>query len=121
VGYSPGSPSDSGPSYSSQRTVPRYTFIAVAEIIENTTQACVMARTAEISRKGCYVNMLNPFPEGTFLNMVISRDHGSLATKGKVIYAHQGIGMGVVFLHPTNDQSKILDSWLAEQPLTDSL
>jgi hypothetical protein len=67
------------------------------------------------------VNISNPFPDGTFLSVVISSDHGSFATKGKVIYSHQGIGMGVVFLDPTNDQLEILDSWLAARPLTDSL
>jgi hypothetical protein len=80
-----------------------------------------MGRINEISRKGCYVDTLNPFPVGTVLNIVISRDQGSFATKGNVIYAHQGIGMGVAFLDPTDEQFKILDSWLAERPVTDTL
>jgi hypothetical protein len=118
VEHAQGSPSDLEPSYSNERSVPRYTFVAVAEIIENTDQSCVVARIAELSRKGCYVDMMNPFPEGTFLSVVISRDQGSFATKGKVIYAHQGIGMGVGFLDPTSDQLEILDSWLVELPQT---
>ena len=61
-----------------------------------------MGRINEISRKGCYVDNLNPFPVGTNLNVVISRDYGSFATKGNVIYAHEGIGMGVAFLDPTD-------------------
>jgi hypothetical protein len=121
MGHSLGSPSVSDPSYSSQRSVPRYTFVALAEIIENTGQPCIMARIGEISRKGCYVDILNPFPDGTFLSVVISRDHRSFATKGKVIYSHQGIGMGVVFLEPTSDQLEVLDSWLVECSPTDRL
>jgi hypothetical protein len=118
---SPGLPSALDLSYNNQRSVPRYTFSAVSEITENTTQACVMGRIAEISRKGCYLDVLNPFPEGTFLNVVISRDHGSFVTKAKVLYAHYGLGMGVVFLEPTDDQLEILDSWLAECPPTTRL
>ncbi len=117
----PVSSSDSGSAYRSQRTVPRYSFVAVAEIIEAATQTCVMGRINEISSKGCYVDTLNPFPLGTVLNIVISRDQGSFATRGNVIYTHEGIGMGVAFLDPTDDQLKILDSWLAERPVTDAL
>jgi PilZ domain len=121
VGSVPISPSDSGSTYRTQRTVPRYTFVAVAEIIEAATQTCVMGRINEISRKGCYVDTLNPFPVGTNLHVVISRDQGTFAARGNVIYAHEGIGMGVAFLDPTEDQSRILDSWLAERSVTDTL
>ena len=37
-------------------------------------------------------------------------------TKGKIIYAHERMGMGVAFLGPLPDQLQILDSWLAELP-----
>jgi PilZ domain len=118
VGSFPISPSDLGSTYCTQRTVPRYTFVAVAEIIVPATQTCVMGRINEISRKGCYVDNLNPFPVGTNLNVVISRDYGTFATKANVIYAHEGIGMGVAFLDPTDDQLRILNSWLVERSLT---
>jgi hypothetical protein len=113
VGHSPVSPPDLGAPYSIQRTVPRYTFVAVAEI-QSMTQTCVMGKISEISRKGCYVDTLSPLPVGTSLNVVISRDEGSFATAGNVIYAHKA-GMGVGFLDPTEDQLKMLDAWLAER------
>jgi hypothetical protein len=109
------SPSALGPSGSTQRTVPRYTFVAVTEIIESTSQALILAKTSKISRKGCYVETQNPPPVGTALNIVITRDQGSFATKGKVIYVREGLGIGVVFLDPTHDQLEILDYWLAER------
>jgi len=46
----------------------------------------------------------------------ISRDQGTFVTKGKIIYVHERIGMGVVFLDPLKEQLQILDSWLAELP-----
>jgi PilZ domain len=121
VGSFPTSRSDLGSTYRTQRTVPRYTFVAVAEIIEAATQTCVMGRISEISRKGCYVDTLDTFPLGTHLNVVISRDHGTFATQGNVIYTHEGVGMGVAFHDPTHDQLRILDSWLAQHSLTDTL
>ena len=120
MGHSPVSPSDLDPSYSSRRTVPRYTFVAVTEIIESSSQASIVGRTSKISCKGCYVDILNPLPVGTFLNMVISRGQEGFTTRGKVIYVHEGLGMGVVFLDPAEDQLKILRSWLDESSRTDS-
>lgn len=112
---SPTSPTGSGPSSSSrERTVPRYTFVAVTKVIESASQACIVGRTGELSSKGCYVDTLNPLPPGTIVNLVISRDRGSFATRGKVIYIHEGIGMGVLFLDMDPDQTKILSDWLAE-------
>jgi hypothetical protein len=114
VRHSPTSLPDLAPSYSNRRTVPRYTFIAVAEISTDATQECVMGTITEISRKGCYVGIENTLPLGSLLSVVISRDHVSFVSQGKVIYAHQGIGMGIVFLDPPDDQLKFLDAWLAE-------
>ena len=114
--HSLGLESDLGTSYGDQRKVPRYTFIAVTEIIAGTSQTFMLAKTSRISCKGCYVETPNPLPTGSSLNMVISRDHGSFATKGRVIYVHKGSGMGVIFLDPTGEQLQILDYWLAERP-----
>jgi hypothetical protein len=118
VADSPVSSSDLSASYSSQRTVPRYIFVAVTEIIESASQACIVAKTSKISSKGCYVDTPDPLPTGTYLDMVISRGEGSFATKGKVIYVHEGVGMGVVFIDPIKDQLNILRSWLAENSPT---
>ena len=83
-------------------------------------QVCILAKTSKISSKGCYVDTQNPLPVGTFLNMVISHGEGSFATKGKVIYVHEGVGMGIVFPDSTGDQLNILRSWLAESSRTDT-
>jgi hypothetical protein len=73
-------------------------------------------RIMEISRSGCYVDILNALPVGTLLTLQISCDQGTLKLKGKILYIHEGIGMGVVFVDPPDDQLKILDSWLAVLP-----
>lgn len=104
-----------------QRTVPRYTFVAVAELIETASTTCVVGRIVKISRKGCYVENPNPLPVDTFLNIVISHDDGTFTTNGKVIYVRERIGMGIVFLDSTEEQLKVLDSWLSELSNTKSL
>jgi hypothetical protein len=98
------------------RKQPRYTFIAVTEIVAGTSQSCIVAKTKKISWRGCYVETPSTLPVGTPLNLVISRDHRSFATKARVIYVHEGSGMGVLFVGPTSDQLQVLDWWLAGLP-----
>jgi len=68
----------------------------------------------EISRKGCYVNTPSTRPVNTFLRVVISRDNETFMTNGKIIYVHERIGMGILFVDPTEDQLEILNAWLAD-------
>jgi hypothetical protein len=100
--------------YSERRTVPRYSFIAVAEIVEPTSGVRLSGRISEISRKGCYVDLLNTLPIGTAIQLCISRDQGAFACSANIIYTQEGMGMGVAFMDPPANQLQILDSWLAE-------
>lgn len=111
---SAGAPIKTEPSGSERRTVPRYSLIATAEIIEPISDVRMSGRISEISRKGCYVDVLNTLPRGTAIQVRISRDQGTFVAGGKIIYVQEGMGMGVIFLDIANDQEKLLDSWLAE-------
>jgi hypothetical protein len=110
--------SDSDCSYSIQRTVPRYSVLAIAELVETGGTMCVVGRMTEISRKGCYVNTPSTVAVNTVLKIVISRDGETFLTNGKVIYVHDRIGMGIVFVDPTEDQLEILQAWLANAALS---
>ncbi len=113
----PNSTSASICSYSVQRTVPRYSVLAIAELVETAGSMCIVGRMAEISRKGCYVNTASTVAVNTVLKIVISRDGETFMTNGKVIYVHDRIGMGIVFADPTEDQLEILQAWLADASL----
>jgi hypothetical protein len=96
-----------------QRAVPRYSVLAVAELVETSSTMCVVGKMTEVSRKGCYVSTASTLPVDTLLKVVISRDGQTFITSGKIIYVHEGIGMGVLFVDSTEEQLEILDSWLA--------
>jgi len=82
---------------------------------------CIVGRMTEVSRKGCYVNTPSTLPVDSLLKVVISRDEETFVTNGKVIYVHDGIGMGIVFVDSTEDQLEILHSWLVDVPRTEML
>jgi len=94
--------------------VPRYSFIAAAEIVEPASGVRIAGRISEISSQGCYVDLLNTLPTGTAIQVRISRDQGALTCNGKIIYTQDGMGIGVAFAEIAPDQLKILESWLAE-------
>src|SRR6476469_1638342 len=99
--------------YAVQRTIPRYSVLAVAELVETASTLCIVGKMIEVSRKGCYINTTTTLPVNTVLKVVISRDGQSFVTNGKVIYVHEEIGMGVLFVDSAEEQLEILDSWLA--------
>jgi PilZ domain len=113
--------SGSPTSYATQRTVPRFSVLAIAELAETPGTVCIVGRMTEVSSKGCYVNTPSTLPLHSSLRVVISRDDETFMTGGRVIYVHEGIGMGVVFVDPAPDQVEILNSWLADAPELESL
>jgi len=104
-----------------QRAVPRYSFVATTQLTDPVNAIRLSGRVTEISRNGCYVDVLNSLPVGTLLNLEIICDQGKFLTKGKIIYVHPGIGMGIAFAETDAPQAKILEAWLASLPDTAAL
>ena len=113
---------DSPRSSNERREIPRFTFVATAELTDSASGMKLSGRVTQISRRGCYVDLLAA-PMGTDLDVRISRDQVTFVTKGKTLYIHieEEIGMGIAFLDPPEEQLQILDSWLAELPSSASL
>ena len=114
MGYLGFPPSNLVSSNSDRRTVPRYSLLAVAELVETASTICIDGRIREVSRKGCYVNATSTLPVNTLFRVFISREERTFMTNGKVMYVHDGIGMGIVFVDTTEDQMEILNGWLAD-------
>jgi hypothetical protein len=114
MGGSPGTPTRSDSTFRDKREVPRYTFIADVTVTDVANDTRMSGRISEISRKGCYVDLLNPLPVGTSLQLKITRDRGVFMTPARIIYTQPGMGMGVAFVDISADQLKTLDTWLAE-------
>jgi hypothetical protein len=97
-----------------RRSVLRCPLVASAEVTELRSGAVLSARISELGLGGCYVDALNPFPEGSIVGLRILRDQGVFETKAKVVYCDSRFGMGLAFTEMTPDQRSILEAWLAE-------
>ncbi|HKV04574.1 MAG TPA: PilZ domain-containing protein [Candidatus Acidoferrales bacterium] len=111
---SAGSPTNPGASYRDRRSVPRYSLIAAAEIIEPVSGVRISGRISEVGRGGCYLDILNTLPAQTAIQVRITRDQGTFESPGKIAYVQEGMGMGIQFIGTPADQLKILDSWISE-------
>jgi hypothetical protein len=97
-----------------RRAVRRCLLVASAEVIELRSGALLSAPTSELGLGGCYVDALNPHPEGTLVSLRIVRDQGLFETKAKVVYCDPIFGMGLAFTEMAPDQRSRLEEWLAE-------
>jgi hypothetical protein len=97
-----------------RRRNPRYSFIANAELFEPVTKMQIATRVSELSVQGCYLDMLNPFPEDTVALVKISVGKTVFESKVRVVYAHSNLGVGLVFLEPDPQNVEVLNSWIDE-------
>jgi hypothetical protein len=98
--------------YVVERKSPRFPFIASAQVTETRTEARLAARTSDISREGCYLDMLNPLPIGTMLKVNVTHQNRQFDALGRVVHSEHNVGMGVKFVEI--GEHAVIDSWLAE-------
>ncbi|MFZ0038614.1 MAG: PilZ domain-containing protein [Candidatus Acidiferrales bacterium] len=97
-----------------RRRSPRYPIIAEARVTDLKTETEFKSRVSELSLEGCYLDFLNPLPEGSDLHLRISKDSGVFETDARVVYNHPGMGLGILFVKTPDAQRKILERWIAE-------
>jgi c-di-GMP-binding flagellar brake protein YcgR len=99
---------------SERRRAPRYPIIADAEVTEIASETKLSARTSDLSLGGCFLDMLNPSPEGTEIAVRISHADTTFTARGKVVFLFPNMGMGVMFTNVPASQQAILEKWLEE-------
>jgi hypothetical protein len=97
-----------------RRAAPRYPLILLAEVTDLLSVTKFTARTSDLSRTGCYIDMLNPLPRGTKIHVRLQNEREAFESSATVMYVSPGLGIGVAFAEklPAN-QLAILERWLA--------
>ena len=98
---------------SERRHAPRYPFIADAEVTEISSDTRLAAKTSDLSLSGCFLDMLNPSPQGTDVRVTISHEGAIFTALGSVVFVLPNMGMGVVFTSVEHNQQAILQKWIA--------
>lgn len=98
-----------------QRRDPRYPFIASAELLEENSGSRMSTRISDLSLGGCYVDTINPLPDGTFVHLRIYTETYSFETPATVIYSHANLGMGMKFREVQAKSEEVLRLWLPDE------
>jgi hypothetical protein len=97
-----------------RRSAPRHAMVLAAEVVELPRGAKLNARTADISRTGCYIDTLNPVPQGSEVRVRLTHGAETFVTVGRVVYVSYGLGMGIAFGNVEEEQLARLDRWFSE-------
>jgi PilZ domain len=96
-----------------RRRLPRIPFNATSVVTDSSQ--IVVAQTSELSRFGCFVQTVKPYPKGTRVHIEMSEGGATFVASGAVAYVSSE-GMGVVFSVVEPDCQAILEAWLSRIP-----
>src|SRR5258708_30660251 len=96
---------------------PRCALFLGAVLRKEKSATRLSARTSDVSRTGCYIDTLNPIPQGKLVSVVLSHGEESFESRGRVMYVSPGLGMGIRFEEPVAPhQLEVLNRWLEKSP-----
>lgn len=95
-----------------RRVAPRYPLVPLAEVTDQLSSTEFTARTSDVSRTGCYVDMLSPLPRGTQIHVHLHNQKEMFESVATVMYIGPGLGVAFAENLPANQQ-ELLDRWLA--------
>jgi hypothetical protein len=110
--YNPRNCSREIPVGEERRRTPRYPFIATAEVKDQSSQAGISTRVTELSLHGCYLDMPNPLPKDTQINIKIYSDGKFFESTGTIVYSQPALGVGVTFREVRPQFLSVLKKWL---------
>jgi|SRR5579862_3165007 len=97
-----------------RRTHPRYPFTAAVEAVDAKSRTVLNARTSDIGRGGCYIDVFSPFPLKTPVKIRLTNEEDSFVASANVVYSRIGMGMGLRFTEVEPGQLAVLDKWIAD-------
>jgi hypothetical protein len=97
-----------------RRRAPRHPFVATADIVDEKESVRTTTRVSDLSLHGCYVEMMNPLPQGTNVLMEIYTDTEFLETHATVVYFEPKQGMGLTFTEMPACFASVLNKWLEQ-------
>jgi hypothetical protein len=92
----------------------RFAFMGDFEGFEPKSGIRIEGRVSDIGSGGCYVETINPLPEGTLLDIRIHKEKECFAAQAKVASSQMHMGMGLGFISAGRDDVSLFQKWLRE-------
>lgn len=97
-----------------RRRAARIPFVASAEIIDEAEDTRTASQLSDLSLHGCFVQLPNPFPEGTAVTLEIYKDEDFVETPATVVYLQPKRGMGLTFTGTKPQFASVLKKWVKQ-------
>jgi hypothetical protein len=95
-----------------RRRAPRFPFIASAEVLAEDTGSRMSTRISDLSTSGCYVDTINPLPDGSLVQVKIFTETRVFEAPATVVFSHTHLGMGLRFCEVQPNSQDVLQNWL---------
>ena len=79
---------------------------------EDGSDVPIRMNTTDLSRGGCYVELMMPVPVGTHVTATLWLSNGSVRMRGRVVTRHAQFGNGIKFLDFDDNGEKVLAQYL---------
>jgi hypothetical protein len=99
-----------------RRLHPRYTVQVQIEIHQQTTRIPLRCVTTDLSRGGCYVQLVTQFPLGVHVRATLWLDGFPIVIRGLIVTRHPQFGNGIMFLEFEGDAEQLLTRYLKAIP-----
>ena len=80
-----------------RRLHPRYTVQVQIELHQEGNDVPMRLATTDLSRGGCYIELLMPLPIGTHIQATLWLDGQPIVIRGRVVTCHPQYGNGMMF------------------------
>ncbi len=95
-----------------RRSTLRFAFDASADVIQENSEARIVARVSEIGLNGCLLKTAEPFPDGTSVVVKIFTEGRFFEARATVVYSQPKTSMGLAFRELKPHFVTVLKKWL---------
>ena len=95
-----------------RRLHPRYTVQVQIELHQEGNDVPIRLATTDLSRGGCYIELLMPLPIGTHIQATLWLDGQPIVIQGRVVTCHPQYGNGMMFEKFEGQAEQLLHQYL---------
>ena len=105
-------PSASPLAHRERRRYARYTVQVQVELRQEGNDVPMRLETTDLSRNGCYIQLLVPLSVGVRVRATLWLDGYPVVIRGRVVTRHPQFGNGIMFLEYEDDAEQQLSRYL---------
>lgn len=95
-----------------RREYPRFTTHVQIELRQENNDVPLRTETTDLSRGGCYIQMIMTLPVGAYVNATLWLGDTPVHVRGRVVTRHPQFGNGIIFIEFQDGGEQLLARYL---------